>query len=419
MSAPLAYRGVAVGYGDAAVVTGVELDVGAGRFVGLVGPNGAGKSTLLRAVTGTARVLGGSLELGGRTASALTDKERARLVAVVPQAMPATFAFSALEFVEMGRHAHLPSLGGPGDHDREVARRAMELTDTARLADEPVDTLSGGDLQRLVLAQALTQEPRVLLLDEPVSHLDLNHRLQVLDLVRDLADDGMAVLAVFHDLDLAARYSDEIAVVHDGTLRPAGPPHEVLTAETLSEVFAVRAVVGTDPVTGSVQITPVVRTGAVAPERPERVFVACGAGSGARLMRKLALAGFRVSSGALERGDTDQGVAEALGVRRVDLPPFGHADGEKADAVAALAREADVRVVAGTPFGSGNVGNLRAAVEAGVPLVLVGEMGAERDFSGGEATALWHAALDAGAVRARDDDAAFEAVMELTGGDAS
>lgn len=224
MNAPLLrFADASVGYGDGAVVTGVGLEVRPGRFVGLVGPNGAGKSTLLRAVTGSARLTGGTLEVAGRPAHALAPRERARLVAVVPQSLPVPFAFPAVEFVEMGRSPHLPALGGPGPRDREVVERAMALTDTARLAREPLDTLSGGDLQRLVLAQALAQEPWVLLLDEPVSHLDLNHRLQVLDLVRSLADEGLGVLAVFHDLDLAARYADEIAVVHDGAVSPAAP----------------------------------------------------------------------------------------------------------------------------------------------------------------------------------------------------
>ena len=129
----------------------------------------------------------------------------------------------------MGRHPHLGRLAAESAEDDAVVEQAMERTDTLRLAAERVDTLSGGDLQRLTLAQALAQQPEVLLLDEPTSHLDLNHRLQVLDLVRELADDGMAVLGVFHDLDLAARYSDRLAIVRArrrARLRSAGrSPH--------------------------------------------------------------------------------------------------------------------------------------------------------------------------------------------------
>ncbi len=417
-ASPLRFAGVDVGYDDGPVVRGADLLVGAGRVVGLVGPNGAGKSTLLRAVTGAAGILAGDVELCGDPVGSLTERQRARLVAVVPQSTAAPFAFPSFDFVEMGRHAHLPPLGGPGERDRRVVEYAMRRTDTWRLAAERVDTLSGGDLQRLVLAQALAQEPRVLLLDEPVSHLDLNHRLQILDLVRELADAGLAVLAVFHDLDLAARYSDELAVVHEGALGPAGPPRAVLTARNVSEVFGVRAVIGTDPVTGSATVTPVLRDEAVAPTRDQEVFVVGGAGHGARLLRSLALAGFRVSCGALELGDTDQAVAQAVRARHVTLPAFGSPDPAALSQTETLAASADIRVVSATPFGRGNIANLRAAVRAGDPLVLVGGMGPRRDFGDGEATALWREALDAGAVAVDDDDGALAEVAHVLGGSA-
>ena len=223
----LALRRATVGYAGEPVVSAARRSsVRAGEVVGLVGPNGAGKSTLLRAVTGDAELLGGSLSIARHAMRAtLAPLERARLVGVVPQQVTAAFSLPAREFVEMGRHAHLSRFAAPGEHDDAVVDEALALTDTARLADKPTDELSGGDLQRLALAQALAQEPRVLLLDEPVSHLDLNHRLQVLDLVRQLAaEKGLGVLAVFHDLDLAARYSDRIAIVAEGRLGPAETP---------------------------------------------------------------------------------------------------------------------------------------------------------------------------------------------------
>jgi len=222
----LEFRNASAGYGERAVVTGVSFAVAPGEFVGLVGPNGAGKSTLLRAVTGNATVSAGDITWGGVSLVHMPERERARLVGVVPQTQAASFAFTARAYVEMGRHAHLGRLADPGPSDAAIVDNVMARTDTARLADEAVDELSGGDLQRLTLAQALAQQPRVLLLDEPTSHLDLNHALQVLELVRSLANDGMAVLGVFHDLGLAARYADRISIVADGGVTPPAPPPE-------------------------------------------------------------------------------------------------------------------------------------------------------------------------------------------------
>lgn len=397
-SAPLRFEAASVGYGDRVVVAGASFEVRPGEFVGLVGPNGAGKSTLLRAITGGARVMAGDITLGA-SVPRMPERERARAVAVVPQSQQALFAFTARAFVEMGRHPHLGRLETLSERDHRVVDEAMDRTDTARLAGQRVDELSGGDLQRLTLAQALAQEPRVLLLDEPTSHLDLNHALQVLDLVRSLADGGMAVLGVFHDLGIAARYADRISIVADGRVTQPRPPAEALDAHVVSEVFGVRAVVRTDPVTGSVAVTPVLRGEDLARERTgPLVGLVCGSGSGASLMRQLALAGYGLFAGALNTGDVDEAVAGAVGARYVALPPFGEVDAGAARSVAEGFAEAHCVAVCGTPFGRSNLPNLRAAVESGRPLVLLGEMGPGRDYTGGEAQRLWAAAVAAGAV---------------------
>lgn len=405
----LRYASADVGYGGEPVVRDAWLDLAAGEVAGLVGPNGAGKSTLLRVVTGDAELLGGSVELAGLRLADIPPRERARLVGVVPQHVTAAFSLPAVEYVSMGRHPHLTRFATPDAHDREVVARAMAMTDTARLAAKPTDALSGGDLQRLALAQALAQEPRLLLLDEPVSHLDLNHRLQVLELVRDLADrDGLGVLAVFHDLDLAARFSDRVAVVSGQALGKADTPELVITADLLREVFGVRAVVGTDAVSGAVSVTPVLREASVAVARRGRVLVIGGSGAAAPLFRRLTLAGWEIASGALNVGDADQVVAEAIGLDYAQLPPFAPMDAAAEQRVAQLASGADAIVITEAPFGHGNVGNLRVAISAasaGAAIVLVGDI-VGRDYADGEATALWTAACDAGAIHAVDLDAA-------------
>lgn len=417
-SAGLRFSGASVGYSGRPVVSRVDLEVGRGRFVGLVGPNGAGKSTLLRAVTGSAEVMGGELLVAGVPLRGLTARDRARLVAVVPQSPPVLFAFTAREFVAMGRHPHLGSLEQLSASDDIIVDRVMEQTDTARLGSALVDHLSGGDLQRLTLAQALAQQPELLLLDEPVSHLDLNHRLQVLDLVRDLADEGLAVLGVFHDLDLAARYSDTLAVVHDGGVGPHGRPEDVLTSGLVREVFGVRAVVSTDAVTGTVAVTPIMREATGAARDRGRVLVIGGSGSAARLMRRLVLDGYDVQAGALNRGDIDQSVARALGIEHVELPAFGDVEQAAEERVTAVAAGCRAAIVAEVPFGRGNLGNLRAAVAAGVPLVLVGRFDAGRDYADGQASEVWQRALDAGAVSVADDDEAIRALGRIVEGPA-
>jgi iron complex transport system ATP-binding protein len=394
----LRFADATVGY-DRPVVSEASLTVSPGEIVGLIGPNGAGKTTLLRAIGGGAKLFSGAILVGERPVSAYSHRDLARLVAVLPQDAPSTFAFTARQFVEMGRHAHVSRFGDLSATDHAAVTRAMALTDTEGLSERNVDVLSGGDLQRLTLAQALAQEPSVLLLDEPTSHLDLNHRLQVLDVVRSLADDGLAVLAVFHDLDMAARYSDRLAVVAHGALAPAGTPVDVLTQDSLRRVFGVAAVIGADPVTGSVQVLPVVRAQEAGASRGARVLVISGSGTGAALMRRLTLDGFEVAAGALSDGDTDAAVAAALGAEYRQVGRFAQMTAEDEAAVTAFARLSDAVVVVATPFGPDNLGNLRAIAAAGVAAntVVVGDMTPDLDFSRGEAAALWDALVQAGA----------------------
>jgi iron complex transport system ATP-binding protein len=414
VTAALEYAKASVGYATP-VVWEATLSVRPGEIVGLIGPNGAGKTTLLRAVSGGARVFGGAVSVEGRQVASYSHRDLARLVAVLPQATPSAFAFSARQFVEMGRHAHVSRFGDLSAHDHDAVARALALTDTESLCARRVDELSGGDLQRLTLAQALAQEPSVLLLDEPTSHLDLNHRLQVLDVVRALADEGLAVLAVFHDLDIAARYSDRLAVVADGVLEEPGGPRAVLTQETLRRVFGVAAVIGTDPVTGSVQVLPVVRAGArAAAADGARVLVISGSGTGAALMRLLTLDGVRVSAGALSLQDTDGAVARALGAQFREVEPFAELSAADEAAVAVLARDADRVLVVASPFGPHNLGNLRGVLSAGAAsrTILVGEFGAELDFAHGDAAAAWGELARSGARTCAGTREALQAIEE-------
>jgi iron complex transport system ATP-binding protein len=232
---------VGVRLGSREILRGVDLELAPGEVLALVGPNGAGKTTLLRVASGVLRPSAGRVLLEGQPLSALSRRELARAVAVVPQELQIAFGFSVGEVVLMGRSPHVGGLGFDSGPDVEVARRALERVGIAELADRSLLELSGGERQLALVARAFAQEPRLLLLDEPTAHLDLRHRLEVAALVREFARGGRSALVVSHDLALAARSCDRMVLLAGGRVLAAGAPAEVLTPALLREGFGIEA----------------------------------------------------------------------------------------------------------------------------------------------------------------------------------
>ena len=233
----------------------VDLHADQGQLVGLIGPNGAGKSTLLRAISGILNYREGTVRLDGDDLKSLSSRDIAAGLALIPQIAPYTHGFTSMELVLMGRYPHLGRFQIEGKEDDRIARDAMRLTRTEQFADRTLDTLSGGERQRVFVSRALAQQPRVLLLDEPTSNLDVLHQLKVLDLVRQLIDDGLTAVAAIHDLNMAARYCDRLVLLKNGRVLAEGSPEEVLVPETIRSAFGVRAAVYRDAMTDSLAIS--------------------------------------------------------------------------------------------------------------------------------------------------------------------
>lgn len=236
--APLEVEDLTFAYNGRPVLAGVSLRLMPGEVLALVGPNGAGKSTLIRLAAGLLRPNEGRVHLFGRSPRDWSPRELARMVALVPQGAYIPPTFTVWESVLLGRTPYLGFLGVPRERDRRAARRALEQVGAADLADRFVGQLSGGERQRVLLARALAQEPRCLLLDEPTTHLDIHHQVTILSLIRRMASEqGIAVLIVLHDLNLAATFADRLALLADGRLLALGDPREVLRWERLTAVY--------------------------------------------------------------------------------------------------------------------------------------------------------------------------------------
>ncbi len=253
----LQVEALAFAFNGTPILDGVSLRLDPGRIVGVIGPNGAGKSTLVRLMSRLLRPAEGRIMLNGLDLAHWRPEDTARVLAVVPQDANLPDTYTAWELVLMGRTPYLGWLGTESARDRAVARHAMEETGVWRLADRLVGQLSGGEQQRVVVARALAQEPRVLLLDEPTAHLDINHQMETLMLVKRLvAERRLAALAIFHDLNLAAQYCDELVLLDRGRIVAYGPPAEVLTPEAIASVYGAEVDIVAHPQNGLPIICP-------------------------------------------------------------------------------------------------------------------------------------------------------------------
>ncbi|MFV2103404.1 ABC transporter ATP-binding protein [Micromonospora sp. LOL_024] len=253
--------GLRLGYHGTTVVHGAAITLRPGAVTALVGPNGSGKSTLLRALARLHPIDSGAVLFADGTAAAgLPPKEYARRVTLLAQSRPIPNGVTVRDVVGYGRHPYRGRWRAADPDGPAAVARAMTVTGVTRMADRPVDELSGGELQRVWLATCLAQDTPVLLLDEPTTFLDLRYQVEILDLMRDLADDhGVAVGVVLHDLNQAAAVADEVVLLDRGRVRATGTPVEVFTEQDLTETYGIRIEVATDPFSGLVTTRPVGR----------------------------------------------------------------------------------------------------------------------------------------------------------------
>lgn len=430
--APPAYdvRGLEVTLGGRRVLGPLDLQIAPGAFLGVLGPNGSGKTTLLRALAGGLRPSAGEVLLQERPLLGYGAAALARLVGVVPQTFSLDFSFTVEEMVAMGRYVHDRRGGRSEPHvaaqagaqagvaaaagaaqdagatDGEAVAAALQATGMTALAGRPVTELSGGERQRALIAQTLAQQTPILLLDEPLNNLDLNHQLEIMQLLGSLHTAGRTVVVVLHDLNMAAQYCEELALLDHGRVAARGKPESILDPRTILEVFKVRVAVhrqGRRP-----YLTPLWVKAPEATPAGERakVHVIAGGGAASEVLEELVTRGFTPTVGVVSVFDTDYATAQRYELEVVSAPPFEPFPQEAVQELETLVEAADALVVAPVFFGRGNLAPLRTALAAarvGKTVIVIGRPSiAERDLSGGQAAALIGELLNAGAAEVAD-----------------
>lgn len=394
------------GYNGSEILKGVSLELAAGDFVGVIGPNGSGKTTLLRSMSRTLPPIDGQVELDERDIYSTPARDFSRRVAVVPQDVYVAFDFSVLEIALMGRSPRMGRFAVESSKDVSIAMDALRRTGTDHLKDRPMNALSGGERQRVMVARALAQEPEILLLDEPTSHLDISFQFEIMDLVKSLnKEHSLTVLAVLHDLNLASQYCDSLILIGDGTIQAAGGPEDVITADNIRRVYGAEVWVRRHPTTHRPYVIAGVKPKLQVPsdgfDRPPHVHVIGGGGTAAPVIAKLVRRGYHVTCGILSPGDADREVADALDIEYIPQPPFTDISPETSAAHESLMRGADILVLTDVPVGHGNLPNIQAALDSAragrKTLILKPDLIQERDFTDGQAARLISDAVAAGA----------------------
>lgn len=352
----LSARNLDAGYDSRTIVRDLDLRALKGQVIGLIGPNGAGKSTILRTLAGLLAPVRGTVYLGGEPLGGIKPPQKARQIAVVLTDRLGIPLTSAYEVASMGRTPYTGFFGRLSGEDHRIVRECLERVDALDLADRSFLSLSDGEKQKVLIARALAQEPELIILDEPTSHLDIRHKIEVLGILNALArEKALTVIMAMHDIDLAVKCCEILLLVKGGRIVAQGKSDAVISGAVISGLYDI-AGAAYDSVLGSIELCN---------ERDPEVFVVAGAGSGAPVFRMISRLGFGIASGILHRNDIDHAVASLMKLTILEAESFQPIGPEALGSGAALIRGAAFVVDAGFPLGELNRENL-GLVEQGL-----------------------------------------------------
>lgn len=407
-------------YTKTRILDDITITIPKGSFVSIIGPNGSGKSTLLKNIAKNLDPENGEIWLENFDLLKMPLEDLAKQMAVVPQTFQIEFPFTALETVLMGRTPFLKRFQTEGEKDFALARWAMEITNTWHLKDRSVTEVSGGELQRIIVARALTQEPKIILLDEPTAHLDIQHQMELLELLQSLnKTTGLTVITVLHDLNLASQFSEEVIMMKKGKIFAQGQTSKVLNADNIRTVYEMEVLLAENPLNQKFNIIPLSKSKSIDPENKNiKIHIICGGGTGIYLMDRLHQMGYRLSVGILNIGDSDWNKAKNLAIKIFEEAPFAKISLRSIENIKNVINNSDLIVVTPVPFGLGNLANLEIALamaNKGVPVIIIknNDPLLNHDYTEGKTNELFSKLENSGAVLIDNYSAFFEHLNKL------
>ncbi len=349
-------KNLTVGYGIKEVLTGIQANISRGQFVSLLGPNGIGKTTLLRTLSRHLQKIEGNIFINDSPIEHYKQRELARNLAIVLTSRITTELFTGFEFTAMGRHPHTGFLGTLAVRDREKVWEALRLVNAVDLAERQMDQLSDGEKQKLFIARALCQEPKIIILDEPTAHLDLKHLIEIMTILRNSCrEKGITIIASIHDVGLAARVSDRVALIKNGTVIAWGSPEEALNEKSVSNLYGID-MARYNREFGTIEMRY--------DHGSTKAFCVSGAGTGATFFRFLSKNRIDITTGVLNDNDIDYHVASAIGINIISAPAFEPITKEMINNCVGPIGEADHVIDTGFPVRAANQMNTELIIYA-------------------------------------------------------
>lgn len=385
-------------YAQEEILKGIDLEIEAGAFIGIIGPNASGKSTLLKNMSKNLKSDSGTVYLDHKLLNDYNSLELAKKMAVVPQNTEVNFNFNVYDIIMMGRHPYQKRWSGLSQKDRKIVNEVMKVTDTLKLKRKLINELSGGERQRVIIARALAQKPDILLLDEPTSSLDINYQGEIYDLLNYLNQEfNLTIITVSHDLNLTAQYCEELLLLKEGKIFAAGFPEEVLTEENIKAVYNAEVLIKTNPLSEKpfVTLVPEVNRAKKRKQKDFKIHVIAGGGTAKNWLYKLENLGYQVSIGVLNIGDADWQAAKELGIEIVEAPPFIDISKKEIQKNREFIEKADLIILSDLPFGHGNLANLKVLLDyPDKPKILFYNLDIKkRDYIKGKAEKIWNKLL--------------------------
>jgi iron complex transport system ATP-binding protein len=345
----LTAKGLSVGYGKKVVVSGLDIEIRGGEILTVIGPNGAGKSTVLRSIASQLPLLGGAVCINDTDITSMSLNDIAKKLSVCFTDRITAEKMTCEDIISTGRYPYTGRLGILSDNDRKIVREAMELTGITHLADTDIRCISDGQRQTVMLARAIAQQPQVLILDEPTSFLDINNKLRLLNILKDLVRSrNIAVVQTLHELDLAQRFSDKILCIANNKADRTGTPEEIFSGSYISELYGISC--GTfDTLFGTAEAK---RT-----EGEPQVFVIGGGGSGIPVYRRLQRQGIPFAAGVIHENDVEYSVAKSLAAELVTEKAFEPISDESVEKALKIMKKCGEVICCIEKFGTMNAGN--------------------------------------------------------------